>query len=87
MSKADAEAMFDSFLESYYPGADAEKLSEIKTIVRGVHAAQISLASVRMPGVFTEQMLKEVKERAVAFAKHYPIEKMENEIREWSRLE
>ena len=87
MTRSDAKDLFDRFLESYYPGADAEKLSEIKEVVRGVHAAQISLASVRMPGVFTEEMLREVKERALAFAGQYLMEKPENEMDEWSRWE
>ena len=87
MSRDEAKALFDAFLKRYYPRADAVKLSEIKTVIRGVHASQISLASIRMPGVFSARILKEVKERAVAFAKEYPLEKLENEMLNWSRFE
>ena len=87
MTHSEAEALFDSFLARYYPKADAKKISEIKIAVRGVHAAQICLASVRMPGVFTEEILREVKERAVAFSKQYPLENLKKEMLEWSMFE
>ena len=86
MTQAEAETLFDRFLESYYSKACAAELAEIKAVVRGVHAAQISLASVRMPGVFTGEMLREVKTRAVAFAEQQPAD-LADIMRQWSRLE
>ena len=87
MTRSDAEALFDRYLEQYYPKADKAELADIKETIKGVHAAQISLASVRIPGVFNEEILREVKERAVSFSRRKQLADMESGICEWSRLE
>ena len=87
MTRSDAEALFDRYLEHYYPKADKAELANIKETIKGVHAAQISLASVRIPGVFNEEILREVKERAVSFSRRDQLADMESGICEWSRLE
>ncbi len=68
MTKDEAEDLYDRFLESYYPEAEASELSQIKEQIRGIHAARICLSSVVMPGVFTDDMLREAKYRALRFS-------------------
>ncbi len=86
MTQVEAETLFDRFLEKYFSKADTEKLSGIKTVVRGVHAAQICLASVRMPGVFTEDMLLEVRRRALEFSEQYHVDDLNIEMIGWNDL-
>ena len=71
MTKDEAEDLFDRFLETYLRGPDAADLYAAKKMVRGVHAAAICLASVRMPGALTDEMLMEARHRAVRFAEEY----------------
>ena len=86
MTQTEAETLFDIFLEKYYSKADTAALSRIKSIVRGVHAAQICLASVRIPGVFTEGMLIEARQRTLEFYDQYHIENLNEEILGWSNM-
>ena len=71
MPKKEAEALYDRFLNTYYSGENDINLSLIKEWVRGIHAARICLASVTMPGVFTDEMLAEAKRRAIGFSDTY----------------
>ena len=68
MTKIEAEDLYDRFLQAYLQGSETSDLSTFKTLIRGVHAAVICLASVRMPGALTDEMLMEAKHRAVKFA-------------------
>ncbi len=87
MTQAEMESLFDTYLEAYYPRADAGERSRIKEVIRGVHAARICLATITMPGVFTDEMLTEVKRRAVHFSEQLCQEGLQNEILSWSKLE
>ena len=68
MTKIEAEDLYDRFLQAYLQGSETSDLSTFKSLIRGVHAAVICLASVRMPGALTDEMLMEAKHRAVKFA-------------------
>ena len=65
MTKDEAAALYHRFLESYYPEAKASELSQIREQIRGIHAARICLSTVMMPGVFTDEILQEAKNRAL----------------------
>lgn len=86
MTVTDAVDIFERFLDSYYPGADEDRLSRIRSVIRGIHAAQLTLASVRAPGAFTGEMLMEVKQRALDFSEQYDLGKMEEDLSEWSLI-
>ena len=86
MTKKEAEELFDSFLEVYLQGPDAEDLSAAKVLIRGVHAAVICLASVRMPGALTDEMLLEARHRAVRFAEEFCTDNRLNDSSYWSVL-
>ena len=68
LTKKEAMDLYDRFLDIYYPEKNAAEISMIKECIRGVHAARICLASVTMPGIFSDEMLEEVKRRAVCFS-------------------
>ena len=68
MTKKEAMDLYDRFLNIYYSEKNAVEISLIKEWIRGVHAARICLASVTMPGVFSDVMLEEVKRRAICFS-------------------
>ena len=87
MTQAEMESLFDTYLEACYPRADVGERSRIKEVIRGVHAARICLAAITMPGVFTEEMLREVKRRAVYFSERFCQEGLQEEILSWSELE
>ena len=87
MSRAEAETLFDTFLEAYYSRAGAGEISRIREVIRGVHAARVCLARVTIPGAFTEEMLLEVKRRAVHFSERFCREGLQNEIMGWSEWE
>lgn len=71
MTKQDAKALYERFLQTYYSDRKAGGLSQIKEWIRGVHAARICLCSVMMPGVFSDEMLAEVKRRAILFSQEH----------------
>ena len=71
MTKKDAAALYERFLETSYAEADSRALSQIREWIRGVHAAKILLASVLMPGVFSDAVFAEAKRRAILFSKEY----------------
>ena len=68
LTKKEAVDLYDRFLDIYYPEKNPEEISLIKECIKGVHAARICLASVTMPGIFSDEMLEEVKRRAVCFS-------------------
>ena len=68
MNRKEAEALFDRYLSLYYGLHDDESLAEVKRIIIGVHGARLTHASIVLPGVFTDDMLKTAKERALRFA-------------------
>ena len=68
LTKKEAMDLYNRFLDIYYPEKNPEEISLIKECIRGVHAARICLASVTMPGIFSDEMLEEVKRRAVCFS-------------------
>lgn len=68
MKKAEAGALYDRFLDTYYSGNNNIDLPLVKEWITGIHAARICLASVIIPGVFTDEMLAEAKRRAVIFS-------------------
>ena len=86
MTKKEAEELFDSFLEVYLQEPEAEDLSAAKVLIRGVHAAVICLASVRMPGALTDEMLLEARHRAVRFAEELCTDNRLNDSSYWSVL-
>ena len=86
MTKKEAEELFDSFLEVYLQGPDAADLSAAKVLIRGVHAAVICLASVRMPGALTDEMLLEARHRAVRFAEEFCTDNRLDDSSYWSVL-
>ena len=91
MTKKEAGDLYDRFLEIYMRESNESYLSKVKTLIRGVHAAVICLASVRMPGALTDEMLMEAKRRAVKFAeeieKLYPDTEYANKLitHSWGR--
>ena len=87
MTKKEAEELFGSFLETYLSGADAADLLTAGSLIRGVHAAVICLASVRMPGALTDEMLIEARRRAVRFAEGYCTNGRLRDPSHWSVLE
>ena len=73
MTKTEAESLYCRFLESYYSEKSETELSLINEWIRGVHAARLCTVSVALPGLFTGEMLDEVRQRAIVFAEKYCI--------------
>lgn len=71
LTKDDAKAIYKRFLSTYYSEKDDTELSLINEWIRGAHAARLCLAPVLMPGVFSDEMLTEVKDRAVRFSQEF----------------
>lgn len=69
MNKAQTEELFDCYLKAYYPEKSEIELDEMKKQIVGIHAARICLASVVLPGVFPEEIIKTAKSRAVSYVK------------------
>jgi uncharacterized protein (TIGR02172 family) len=86
MTKQEAEGLFDRFLETYLGEADASELLMAETLIRGVHAAVISLASVRIPGALTDEMLMEAVSRAVRFAGEFCVNRRLSDSSDWGIL-
>lgn len=86
MTKNEAEDLYDRFLETYLRGSDASDIAAAKSLIRGVHAAVICLASVRMPGALTDEMLMEAKLRAVRFAEEICTDRRCDDPSDWSVL-
>lgn len=68
MSKAEAEALYEVFLQEYYMLEDNADFTNIRRYIEGVHSARLCLAYVVMPGVFSGEAPKTAKERAVSFS-------------------
>ena len=71
MTQKEAETLYDRFLNIYYSEEKNIDLPLIKEWIAGVHAARLCLASITMPGVFTDEMLAEAKRRAIGFSEKY----------------
>ncbi len=71
MTKSEAETLYCRFLETYYPEKSETDLSLVNEWIRGVHAARLCTVSVALPGLFTKEMLDEVRQRAVNFSLRY----------------
>ena len=67
VDKLKAGALFDVYLKSYYPDIEDKVLSDMKERIRGIHAARICIASVILPGVFTDEELKEARRRSLEY--------------------
>ena len=71
MTKKEAEALYDRFLNTYYSGERGIDLSLIKEYIIGIHAARICLTYVTIPGVLTDEMLAQAKRRSISFSDKY----------------
>lgn len=86
MSKNEAEGLFNRFLEVYLRRSDESDTETAKSLITGVHAAVICLASVRMPGALADGMLQEAKRRALIFAEQSRTACRRDEPTYWSVL-
>ena len=68
MNKTEAEQFYDSFLRVYFALTEDADIRDIKEQIEGIHSARICLAHVIMPGVFTDDILRSARERAIGYA-------------------
>lgn len=67
MNKEQAEELFNCYLKAYYPNKCEMELTKIMSQIVVVHAARICLASVVLPDVFPEEVIKTAKSRVLQY--------------------
>ncbi len=61
------EDLFDAFLKAYCSDMTPEELADVKRQIAGFLAARICTAAAALPGLFSDQVLREAKSRALEF--------------------